>query len=186
MMAKASRLVDSVCMGLAADLGITDCGHSWFTRSIREVAATRLGAGLLAPTLHHVDTLVLRVSRGSTTVTDSVAGFPTVLLTTTGARSGRPRTVPVGGIPQNGDLAVIGSNFGRLHHPGWVHNLSACPDARVSRHGVSRAVRARELEGEEAEQVWRRARTMYKGFQTYPGRTGGRQIRVFVLQASEG
>jgi deazaflavin-dependent oxidoreductase (nitroreductase family) len=77
---------------------------------------------------------------------------------------------------------VIGSNWGRAAHPGWVHNLDADPHATVTWHGRSIDTRVREATGEEAEVIWQAARSLYRGFRTYPARTGGREIRVFVLE----
>ncbi|MGI9624154.1 MAG: nitroreductase family deazaflavin-dependent oxidoreductase, partial [Acidimicrobiales bacterium] len=59
---------------------------------------------------------------GKTTVPGLLAGLRVVMLTTTGAKSGEPRTMPLVGIPSDGDLAVIGSNFGQGPTPGWVYN----------------------------------------------------------------
>ena len=46
--------------------------------------------------------------------------------------AGRPRTSPLIGIPVDGSIAVIGSNFGQESTPGWVYNLEADPSATVA------------------------------------------------------
>ena len=71
-----------------------------------------------------------------------------VLLTTTGARTGQPRTVPVLGRATADGFAVIASNFGQRRHPGWYHNLRASPGGSVAVAERSRRVRAIKAEGD--------------------------------------
>jgi len=56
---------------------------------------------------------------------------PTLLLTTTGARSGRPHTTSLVYAPDGDRLLVLASNYGAARHPDWYHNLIAHPDVRV-------------------------------------------------------
>jgi deazaflavin-dependent oxidoreductase (nitroreductase family) len=79
-------------------------------------------------------------------------------------------------------LAIIGSNWGRPQHPAWVHNLSADPHATLARDHQRLDVIARELTGPEADDVWKTARGLYRGFRAYPSRTHGRAIRVFAFE----
>src|SRR3712207_2304310 len=80
-------------------------------------AATRLGSWLLR-TATPLDRRLLLRSRGRFTVLGPI-GAPTLLLTTTGAKSGRPRTSPLLYWRDGGCLHVVGSNFGQAHHPAW-------------------------------------------------------------------
>jgi len=169
-------------MGIVDDLGLRVPRDSVLTRPVRLAASTSLGARAFAPVIPTVDRAVVRLSGGRTTGTEWLAGLPTLHLTTTGARTGARRTVPLVGIVVGPDVAVIGSNWGRPRHPGWVHNLAADPRATVSRRGRAVDVHAREASGEEAEGIWQVGRSIYRGFRTYPTRTGGRSIRVFVLE----
>ena len=69
----------------------------------------------------------LKLSRGRMTLTSILTGLPVVVLTTTGAKSGLPRTTPVLCISDANDptlLAVIASNWGQDHHPAWYYNLN--------------------------------------------------------------
>ena len=66
-----------------------------FQRTMRTIAATKVGAALLRPTATHLDQLVSRLTDGRRNFTGIVTGVPAVLLTTTGAKSGEPRTVAV-------------------------------------------------------------------------------------------
>jgi len=171
-------------MGLRTELGIRPPGRSPAGRAIRWTAGTTPGAWVLARTLRHLDRATLALTRGRITVSDGLAGVPSVFLTTTGARTGQPRTTQLVAVPfGDDDLAVIGSNFGhRSKHPGWVHNLAADPHCTAG-YGERRApVVAREVTGAEAEQVWASGRAVYRGFATYPAMAGERQIRVFVLE----
>jgi deazaflavin-dependent oxidoreductase (nitroreductase family) len=168
-------------MGLAAELAIHPPGRSPVGRAIRWFAGTRGGARCLSPTLRHLDRWTLKLTRGRTTVSDGLGGVPTLFLTTTGARSGQPRTSQLIAVPAGDDLAVIGSNFGRSAQPGWVANLTADPKATARYRGRSTPVMARELTGADADQVWTAARSLHSGFATYPAMATGRIIRVFLL-----
>jgi len=87
-------------------------------RWVRWFAATSLGAWLFARVLHRVDRVAFRLTGGRRTVTSTLSGLPVVMLTTTGARTGMPRTVPVLAIPIGDDTAVAAGNFGRAQDPG--------------------------------------------------------------------
>jgi deazaflavin-dependent oxidoreductase (nitroreductase family) len=170
-------------MGIVADLGIRPVSSSWPARSVRWFASTRFGAWSLSGTLRHLDRWMLRISVGRTTISDLVGGTPTIFLTTTGARSGLPRTAQLIAVPQGDDLVVIGSNFGRPRAPSWVTNLAAHPQA-VAAHGRRRApVIAEEVVGAEADRIMATAGDLYRGFATYPEMASGRVIRVFRLRA---
>lgn len=156
--------------------------QSRLARAARWGASTGLAEKLIRRAAPVADNLVGRLSGGRYLLTELATGLPTVQLTTTGARSGRDRTVPLAAVVDRGDLAVIGSNWGQPRHPAWVHNLAADPRARVSHAGRSVEVVAEQVNGERAEQIWRTARALYRGFRAYPERAGARQIRVFVLR----
>lgn len=115
------------------------------------------------------------------TVPGLVAGLPVIMLTTTGAKSGRSRTMPLLGIPVDGDIAVIGSNFGQKRTPGWVHNLEADPTAVVAYRGVDVQVSGRLASDAEADEAFGAAATVYPGYGKYRLRASHRTIRVFVL-----
>jgi deazaflavin-dependent oxidoreductase (nitroreductase family) len=110
-------------------------------RALRRVAATGPGSSLFAGVMHRIDRPVYRLTRGRHTFASLVSGLPVVMLTTTGARSGRPRTVPVLGLPTAEGLAVIASNFGQHRHPSWYYNLRADPEGSVAVDGRSRRFR---------------------------------------------
>ena len=113
--------------------------------------------------LHRIDRPVYRLTRGRHTFASLVSGLPVVMLTTTGARSGQRRSVPVLGLPTDDGLAVIASNYGQRRHPAWYHNLRANPEGEVTVEGATRRFRAREAEGERRDRIWRAALEVYPG-----------------------
>jgi deazaflavin-dependent oxidoreductase (nitroreductase family) len=106
---------------------------------------------------------------------------PVLLLTTTGRKSGEPRTVPVVFLAADDNYVVIGSNAGHNRTPAWSLNLKAHPEAEIEIGRRSRSVRARIAVGEERAELWRRHNEQYSGFDEYEARTG-RDIAVFVLE----
>ncbi len=168
-------------MGTISALGLPAPRRDPFSRAVAVVASSRPGAAVFKVLLPVLDRAASRATGGRRTATELTAGLPTVYLTTRGARSGLDRTVPLIAVPFGEDVVVVGSNWGGAKHPGWVHNLAADPSGRLAHGGREVAVRARELAGEEADRAWATARDLYRGYRTYPARTGGREIRLFVL-----
>jgi deazaflavin-dependent oxidoreductase (nitroreductase family) len=149
---------------------------------LRRFAASGPGSWLFARILHRIDRPVHRLTRGRYTFASLLSGIPVVMLTTTGAKSGQPRTVPVLGIPWQDGVAIIASNFGQYRHPAWYHNLRAHPDAEVVVDGIHRLVRAVETDGERRAQIWKQGLRVYPGFGQYERRASHRRISVFVLE----
>jgi deazaflavin-dependent oxidoreductase (nitroreductase family) len=148
---------------------------------LRWSAATAPVSWLYARVLHRLDRLSYRLTRGRHTLSSWLSGLPVVMLTTTGARTGRQRTSPVIAVPDGDNLVVIGSNWGQRQHPGWYYNLLAHPEATVTVGGVSRRVRARAAAGEERDRLWQRDLEVYPGRRAYARRAGKRPIPVVVL-----
>jgi deazaflavin-dependent oxidoreductase (nitroreductase family) len=136
---------------------------------------------MFARVMHHLDRPLYRLT-GRHTLSSLLSGLPVVMLTTKGAKTGQPRTVPVLGLPVEGGMAAIASNWGQSHHPAWYHNLCAHPDAEIVVEGVRRDVHAVEAEGERRAEIWRDGLRMYPGFGQYERRASNRRIRVFVLE----
>lgn len=151
-------------------------------RLFRRSGATRPGSWLYARVLHHIDRPFWRWSKGRLTFTGLVTGLPMLVLTTTGARTGAPRPVPLLGLPDREGLVVIASSYGRHEHPAWYHNLVARPDAHVLVGGDSYPVVAELLTGDERARVWREALRVYPGFATYERRAAHRAVGVFLLR----
>jgi deazaflavin-dependent oxidoreductase (nitroreductase family) len=166
----------------AADDAFAYARANPFQRAMRRLAASGPGSAFFAHVLHRVDRPVFRLTRGSATLGSLVSGLPVVMLTTTGARSGRPRTVPLLGLPTPDGLAVIGSNWGRPGPPAWDRNLRADPSASVAIGRHRRHVRAVEAEGERRERIWRGGLEIYPGFSQYAARAGDRHFRIYLLE----
>lgn len=156
-----------------------------FRRFMRVSAAWPPLPWFYARTLHHIDRAVLRLTRGRATFVSWIAGLPIVMVTTTGAKSGRRRTLPLVAIPDGDRLVVIASNYGQYRNPAWYHNLRAHPGATISFEGVERQVTARELEGEERERYYERGIEIYPGWKQYRKRASHRRIPVIELTPVE-
>jgi deazaflavin-dependent oxidoreductase (nitroreductase family) len=152
-------------------------------RTLRRLGSSGPGSRLFAVVLYRVDKPVYRLSGGRFTLTSLLAGLPMAMLTTTGARSGKPRTVPVLGLPTPDGLAVISSNYGQRDHPAWYYNLRANPEGKVSVGRDMRPFRAVEAEGQRRERIWSYALEVYPGFSTYEKRAAHRRIAVWLLEA---
>jgi deazaflavin-dependent oxidoreductase (nitroreductase family) len=151
-------------------------------RAMRRVAASGPGAWVFARVLYRIDRPVYLITRGRHTFATLLSGIPVVMITTTGARSGQPRTVPVLGLPTADGLAVIASNFGQRRHPGWYFNLRANPAGSLTVDGRSRRFRAVEVDGDRRRQIWAEGLRVYPGWSQYERRASNRQIAVFVLE----
>ena len=151
-------------------------------RIMRRTAATRPMAWFYAHTLDHIDRFVFRLTRGRATFVSWVAGLPIVMLTTSGAKTGVRRTLPLVAIPTEDCVVVIASNYGRRRNPAWSYNLKAHPRASITFGGVTRDVVARQLSGEEREHWFARGVDIYPGWIHYRRRAAHRQIPVFRLE----
>lgn len=170
---------------LAERLGVPDRRPNLLQRSVRRVASSALGARVFARLAPPVDRALARIA-GGRTLAEVAAGLPTVLVTTTGARSGRPRTVPLAAIPAGAGLALVGTNFGGPRTPSWYANLRAHPEAEVTYRRRRVRVRAREAQGAERDAIMAAARALYAGYAAYERRITGRAVHVMVLEAADG
>ena len=149
-------------------------------RAMRQFGALAPVSWFFARTLHHMDRAVYRATKGRTTVASVLAGLPIMMLTTTGARTGQQRTVPLLAIPDGGSYVVIASNYGQPKAAGWGFNLRAHPKATVAFEGRRMDVVAQELTGAERERLYERGIEIYPGWVHYRKRVT-RTIPVFRL-----
>jgi deazaflavin-dependent oxidoreductase (nitroreductase family) len=154
-------------------------------RAVRRFASSGPGSWVFARLAHHLDRPVHRWTDGRHTAASLLTGLPILMLTTTGAKSGKRRTVPVLGLPTAEGLAIIASNYGQERHPAWYHNLRKDPRAEVAMDERVWPARAVEVEDERRERVWQEALKIYPGYATYEKRADHRRIHVFVLEPED-
>jgi deazaflavin-dependent oxidoreductase (nitroreductase family) len=109
----------------------------------------------------------------------------TVLITTTGARSGRPRVASLAFGWAGDDMILVASKGGAAEHPGWYHNLKADPRVRVEHRGGIEQRIAREATGAERDALFARMAGEFANFAAYQERAtalSGRKIPVMVLE----
>ena len=94
-------------------------------------------------------------------------GRTLLLLTTTGAKTGRTHTTPAIYLEDAGRYIVFASNGGAPHNPGWYHNVHANPDVRVEVGTESFTAEAAVLEGPERDELFRRQADRDPSFDEY-------------------
>ena len=110
-----------------------------------------------------------------------ISGLPILLLTTTGRKSGKKRTMPLVYLSDGDNMVVIASNGGADQDPAWWLNLRANPKAEVQVGRYAETIVAEKATGEERERLWRDVVEMYHGYDEYR-RLTKREIPVVVLQ----
>jgi deazaflavin-dependent oxidoreductase (nitroreductase family) len=124
-----------------------------------------------------IDPYLMRASGGRL---KSTFVAPTVLLTHTGAKSGKKRSTPLAYFTDDDNVILIASRGGHRHHPAWYHNVIANPEVELWAKGGGGRYRVREAEGDERERLWQLAAGFYPGFAKYQERAGDRRIPVIV------
>lgn len=109
-------------------------------------------------------------------------GAPSLLLTTTGRKSGEPRTVAVYYLPDGERQILVASYGGDDHHPAWYLNLTAEPSATVQIGAETRRVTARDADPAERAQLWPRLTANWPAYDDYQARTA-RVLPVVILEA---
>jgi deazaflavin-dependent oxidoreductase (nitroreductase family) len=153
-----------------------------FHRAMRATAVTKAGRAFFRPTAHRLDQLVSKLTGGKRSFAGIAAGLPAVILTTTGAKSGEPRTVALLGIPHPDGVAVVATNFGAPKHPAWYHNLKANPVATVTVEGDTWDATAHLATPCEREEIWARGVEIFPGLTKEQAWAGDRHIEAFVLK----
>lgn len=106
---------------------------------------------------------------------------PVVLLTVTGAKSGKQRYIPLMRVESDGRYDIVASNGGAAAHPSWYFNLKAHAPVTLQDGDQVLALTARELKGPEREQWWQRAVAAFPPYAEYQEKAA-RQIPVLVLE----
>ena len=117
---------------------------------------------------------IVKLSKGR------IFGGRTLVLTHTGAKSGKVRDTPLMFFKEGGNYLIVASAGGGPRHPGWYHNLMANPETKVMVEGKTVAVIARDS-GDARSELWEKITTAEPRFATYEDRTD-RTIPVVVLE----
>ncbi|CAO5160640.1 F420H(2)-dependent quinone reductase MT1299 [Frankia sp. AiPs1] len=107
-------------------------------------------------------------------------GVTTLLLTTTGRKSGQPRTTALIFARDGDDFLVVASMGGAPKHPLWYRNLLADPNAEIQVRGEKFKVRASTASDEDKPRLWGIVARAWPNYNTYQTRTE-RPIPVVVL-----
>lgn len=132
---------------------------------------------LIAKTLHGT---LYRLSGGR--VGARVGGLPVLLLTTTGRKTGKKRTVPLSYLADAGAVVLIGSKGGAPRHPAWYLNLETNPEVVVQIARERRQLRARRATAEEAARLWPLILDRAPGYARYRAKAP-REIPLVILGA---
>jgi len=149
---------------------------AFFSRVMR----TRFAQRFISPLFPPLHLRLYKWTGGRFNLTSLIV--PSLVLETTGAKSGLKRETPLMCWPRpDGTYLVAGSNWGQEHHPAWTGNLLANPEASIVISGKHIAVKAELLVGDEREAAWAILEAQWPGYREYEATTGGRKVRIFRL-----
>ena len=147
---------------------------------IAPVTRTRLFRALGPVLLPPIERLLARVSGGRVQLSGLLV--PSLVLHTTGAKSGEARDTYLMYTPDGSGRAIVaGTTFAQERHPGWTYNLMAHPDAAITVRGRRMPVRASRIADDELDAAWARIEAQWPGYRGYE-RDSGRVVRLFRLQ----
>lgn len=140
---------------------------SLYERTLEKFARTPVGDWYMKRIAPRLDPPLLRLTGGRVS---SVYPVPIMLLTTTGAKTGTPRTLPPLYVTDGDQLVLIASNYGNTSHPAWYRNLVANPRVKVLAGAKSGTYIASEItDPAERNRAWDLALDMYAGYGDYEG-----------------
>jgi len=129
-----------------------------------------------------VHSFLYRSSNGR--IGGTIANSPVLLLTTTGRRSGKQRTVPLLYLQDGRNVVLVASNGGAVRHPNWWLNLQTAGEAWVQIDGIRRQVKAEQASAAEKQRLWPLLTAMYPGYKRYQEITD-RDIPVVILHLAD-
>ena len=109
------------------------------------------------------------------------AAVPTLILTTTGHRSGEKFLFPLIYGRAGDSYVVIASKGGAPEHPGWYRNLMAKPEVELQVAAKRLRAKARTATGAERARLWTQMAALFPPYDTYKQKAGSREIPVVVL-----
>lgn len=110
-------------------------------------------------------------------------GTTVLILTTTGRKSGEPRSTPLIYGVSGDDHVVVASKGGAPEHPAWYRNLSEQPEVEVQVRGDKFTARARTASAEERPELWKLMSSIWPAYDDYKQKTD-REIPLVVLERS--
>lgn len=122
-----------------------------------------------------------QILRSGTTDGVTVMDRPVVLITMTGAKTGKKRLVPLMRVENDGRYAIIASKGGAPEHPTWYRNVTANPTVTLQDGTFVGTFKAHEVDGAERSAWWDRAVATYPPYTEYQEKTQ-RRIPVIVLE----
>jgi deazaflavin-dependent oxidoreductase (nitroreductase family) len=151
-----------------------------YERALESFGRSPAGNWYLRRIAPRIDPPLLRVSGGRVS---SVYPTPVMLLTTKGAKSGQPRTLPLLYLTDGERLILMASNYGKTSHPAWYRNLTANPTVEVLAGKRSGTYTASEIkDAAERDRAWGLALDQYAGYGDYKERAGDRTIPLIRLE----
>ena len=147
-------------------------------RLTAKVAGSAQFAAVAPKIVPRIDRVLNRVTGGRFVLSGAL--LPSLVLTTTGAKSGLQRETPLATMPDGDAFYIVGSNFGREKHPAWTGNLIADPNASVSYEHVETPVLSRLLTEQEKAEAWPKLIAVWPAYDDYV-QSSGRDLRVFHL-----
>ena len=108
-------------------------------------------------------------------------GAPLILLTTTGAKTGQPRVIPLMYVSYGDQILAIASKGGAVKHPEWYHNVLAHPNVTVEVGDEKFETTARILTGVEREKAFEKAVAVFPPYRKYQQKAP-REIPVIALE----
>src|SRR5438094_7701049 len=140
-------------------------------------------AAALQNAVTRVHSMLYRASNG--VIGGRIANSPVLLLTTTGRRSGKQRTVPLLYLMDGANVVLVASNGGAVKDPTWWLNLQNTSEAWIQIKGTRRRVKAERASAAEKQRLWPRLTAMYPGYKRYQEITD-RDIPVVILRSIDG
>jgi deazaflavin-dependent oxidoreductase (nitroreductase family) len=153
---------------------------TWLHAVLQLLGPTRWFAAVYRRLGPKLDPWLFRVTGGR--IATRLYGFPSLLLITTGAKTGLQRTSPLLYVRDGDDFVVVGTNFGTEHHPAWTANLLKTPEAALVVGEDTLPVIAALCDRAAFERLWPRFTAVYGGYRAYLARLTGREPRMFLLR----
>lgn len=146
---------------------------NWFS-------VTPVGRWIAKTLSSRLDPILYKLSGGKITSVGPQV-IPQLVLTTTGRKSGKQRSVQLGYTEDGDDVLVVASNFGGTNHPAWSYNLDADPNAKIQLGADTKDVVALRLTDSEKAILWPKIADTIPQMKSYVQRTS-RNIKVYRLK----